>query len=152
MVARAAHAYRIGMPTSPPPRWKLTSPTALLSWALIVFLFLLSARAAFDPVGAADGFGLPVTGHDALPWLHVKAGRDLGLGLVLLTLLLQRERRVFGIATLAAVVIPVVDMLSVMDHGVRSLGYALAVHGSAAVYGLLLGTWLRRTAADVQRR
>jgi hypothetical protein len=139
------------MPTSETPRWKLTSPTAVLSWTLVAFLFFLSARAAFDPVGAADGFGVPVSSPDALPWLHVKAGRDLGLGLMLLTVLLQRERRVFGAMTLASVVIPVADALSVVDHGARSIGYALAVHGSAVLYGLLLGTWLLRTHAAAQR-
>jgi hypothetical protein len=131
--------------------WKLTSPTALLSWTLIAFVFLLSALAAFDPVAAADGFGMPVTSPDALPWLHIKAGRDLGVGLILLTVLLQHQRRVFGAITLVSTVIPLVDALSVTSNGAHSVGYALAVHGSAALYGLLLGTWLLRTNAPTRR-
>jgi hypothetical protein len=133
------------------PSWKLTSPSALLAFALVAFLFLLSALAAFDPVAAADGFGLPVTAPDALPWLRIKAGRDLGLGLMLLTVLLLRQPRVFGAMSLVSVVIPLVDAVTVMSHGARSIGYALSVHGSAVVYGLLLGAWLLRSNATAPR-
>ena len=42
----------------------------------------------------------------------------------------------------ASATIPTVDALTVIGHGARSVGYALAVHGSAAVYGLALGSWL----------
>jgi hypothetical protein len=130
-------------PLSVPP-WKLTSPTALLSWVLVAFLLLLSAMAAFNPTGAADGFGLPITSDDALPWLRIKAGRDLGLALIMMTVLLQRQRRLFGAVTLVSMVIPFVDATTVVSNGAHSVGYALAVHGSAALYGLILGAWLVR--------
>ena len=136
------------MTTSAVPTWKLTSPTALLSWVLAALILFLSARALLDPVSAADGFGLPVTSADALPWLRIKAGRDLGIGLMLLVVLLQRERRVFGAISLVSVVMPLVDCLTVIGRGVRPVGYALGVHGSAVVYGLLLGAallWPRRS-------
>jgi hypothetical protein len=123
----------------------------MASWALVAFLFLLAVRAAFDPTGAADGFGMPVSSQDALPWLRIKADRDLGIALILMTVLLLRQRRVFGAITLVSVVMPLVDAVSVMGNGARSVGYALAVHGSAAVYGLLLGTWLLRTHAPTRR-
>ena len=61
--------------------------TVHLPRTLLALLFLVSA---------ADGFGLPVSSADALPWLRIKAGRDLGIGLMLLAVLLQRQRRVFG--------------------------------------------------------
>jgi len=52
------------MTTSPPSpirsAWKLTSPSALLAWALAAFMLFLSVRGLFDPVAAADGFGLPI--------------------------------------------------------------------------------------------
>jgi uncharacterized protein DUF4267 len=132
--------------TSTPSTWKLTSPTAVLSWALVVFLLFLSALAALDPVGAADGFGLPMTGLDAVPWLRIKAGRDLGIALMLAVVLLQRQRRLVGAVTLASVAMPVVDALTVISHGARSVGYALGVHGSALLYCLLLGMALLRPA------
>lgn len=126
--------------------WKLTSPTAMLSWALVAFLLFLSALAAIDPVGAADGFGLPLAGPDAVPWLRIKAGRDLGVALMLSIVLLQRQRRLAGAVALASIVMPTVDALTVIGHGARSVGYALGVHGSAVLYGLLLGAALLRPA------
>jgi Domain of unknown function (DUF4267) len=127
--------------------WKLTSPSALLAWALAAFLLLLSAGAAFDPVGAADGFGLPISSADALPWLRIKADRDLGLGLILVALILARRRRLFGVVALVSAVSPSVDALTVIGHGMRSVGYALSVHGSAVLYCLALGSWLLRRSA-----
>jgi hypothetical protein len=139
------------MTTSPlsPVRsaWKLTSPSALLAWALAAFLLFLSARTAFDPVGAADGFGLPIRSVDALPWLRIKADRDLGLGLILVALIFGRRRRLFGAVALVSAVSPSVDALTVIDHGMRSVGYALSVHGSAVLYCLALGSWLLRRSA-----
>jgi hypothetical protein len=128
------------------PTWKLTSPTALLTLVLAAFMLFLSARGALGPVSAADGFGLPLAGDDALPWLRIKAGRDLGIGLMLLAALLQRQRRVVGAMVLVSVVMPTVDALTVIGHGARSVGYALGVHGSAALFGLLLGAALLRPA------
>jgi hypothetical protein len=88
------------MTTSPlsPVRsaWKLTSPSALLAWALAAFMLFLGVRALFDPVGAADGFGIPVSSADALAWVRIKADRDLGVGLILVALILGRHRRLFG--------------------------------------------------------
>ena len=122
--------------------WKLTSKSALLAWALAAFMLFLAVRALFDPVGAAAGFGLPVSSADALAWVHIKADRDLGVGLIFVAVILGRSRRSFGAVALVSAVSPVVDALSVIDHGMRSVGYALSVHGSAVVYCLALGSWL----------
>jgi hypothetical protein len=133
------------------PRWKLTSPSALCGLALAAFLLFLGARGAFDAIGAADGFGVPLASAADAPWLHVKADRDLARGLVLLPVLLWRERRIFGAVTLACVIAPVIDAATVISHGARSVGYALAVHGSAVVYGLVLGAWLLATESGARR-
>lgn len=118
----------------------------MLSWVLVAFMLFLSVRATLDPASAADGFGLPLTGPDAVLWLRIKAGRDLGIGLMLSAVLLQRQRRVAGAVIVASVAMPMVDALTVIGHGARSVGYALGVHGSAVLYGLLLGAALLRPA------
>jgi hypothetical protein len=134
------------MTTSPlsPVRsaWKLTSPSALLAWALAAFMLFLSVRGLLDPAGAADGFGLPIRSADAIPWLRIKADRDLSLGLILVVLILGRWRRLFGGVALVSAVSPTIDALTVIGHGMRSVAYALSVHGSAVVYCLALGAWL----------
>ena len=121
--------------------WKLTSPTALLTLLLGAFMLFLSIRTRIDPVGAARGFGLPLSGDDALPWLSVKSGRDLGLGLAFVALVVARQRLAAGLFVLASMVMPVVDALTVLKGG-ASLAFALSVHGSAVVYGVVLGAAL----------
>ncbi|WP_437964338.1 DUF4267 domain-containing protein [Sorangium sp. So ce260] len=117
--------------------WKVTSPTALLTLLLGSFMLFLSVRTAMDPLGAAQGFGLPISSADAVPWLRVKSGRDLGIALALFGLVATRQRRAAGVFVLACTVMPVVDALTTWSHG-ASPALALGVHGSAAVYCLVL--------------
>jgi hypothetical protein len=114
----------------------------LFGWALAAFLLFLSVRGLFVPFDAADGFGLPIHSADALPWLRIKADRDLAVGLIFVALILGRHRRLFGVVALVSAVSPTVDALTVIGHGARTVGYALAVHGSAVAYCLALGAWL----------
>jgi hypothetical protein len=121
--------------------WKLTSPTALLTLLLGAFLLFLSIGGAVDPMAAAQGFGLPISSADAVPWLRVKSGRDLGLALAIFGLVATRQRHAAGVFVLACVVMPVVDALTAWNGG-ASLALALSVHGSAAIYGLVLASAL----------
>ncbi|NMO20511.1 DUF4267 domain-containing protein [Pyxidicoccus fallax] len=123
--------------------WKLTSPTALLTLLLGGFMLFLSINTRMDPVGAARGFGLPLLGSEALPWLSIKSGRDLGIGLAIVGLVLTRQRLAAGVFVLAAIVMPIVDALTVLKGG-ASLALALSVHGSAAVYCVILAAALLR--------
>ncbi|QSQ18272.1 DUF4267 domain-containing protein [Myxococcus landrumensis] len=123
--------------------WKLTSPTALFTLLLGAFLLFLSLRGALDPISAARGFGLTDSGSEVIPWLYVKAGRDLGLALAMFALVAIRQRKAAGVFVLATIVMPTVDALTVM-HGGASLAFALAVHGSAVVYGIVLAAALLR--------
>ncbi|NOK08763.1 DUF4267 domain-containing protein [Corallococcus exercitus] len=130
-------------PNPSPLSWKLTSPTALFTLLLGAFMLFLSLRAALDPVSAARGFGLADSGSEVIPWLYVKAGRDLGLALAMFALVAIRQRKAAGVFVLACVVMPTVDALTVL-HGGASLAFALAVHGSAAAYGVVLAAALLR--------
>lgn len=121
--------------------WKLTSPTAVLTLLLGAFMLFLSINSVMDPVAAARGFGLPLSGNDALPWLSVKSGRDLGIGLAIVALVVARQRLAAGLFVLACMVMPVVDALTVLKGG-ASLALALSVHGSAAVYVAFLAAAL----------
>ncbi len=121
--------------------WKLTSPTAALTLALAAFMIFLALLAHLDPFGAARGFGLPLASPGDAGWLHMKGGRDLGIGLALLALVVTGQRRASGLFVLASVLMPVTDALTVVSHG-GSLGFALSVHGSAALYCLGLAAAL----------
>jgi len=134
-------------PSTPGLSWKLTSPTAAFTLLLGAFMLFLFVRTVLDPAGAATGFGVPFAGEAVVPWLHVKAGRDLGIGLALLGLVLTRQRRATGVFVLATIVMPVVDALTATREGGTPLMLALAIHGSAALYGVILSAALLRPRA-----
>ncbi|WP_437286626.1 DUF4267 domain-containing protein [Sorangium sp. So ce406] len=117
--------------------WKFTSPTALLTLLLGSFMLFLSIHGAMDPLGAAQGFGLPISSADAVPWLRIKSGRDLGIALALFGLVATRQRRAAGVFVLACTAAPVVDALTTWSHG-ASPALFLGVHGSAAAFCLVL--------------
>ncbi|WP_141325672.1 DUF4267 domain-containing protein [Myxococcus sp. AB025B] len=123
--------------------WRLGSPTALFTLLLGGFMLYLSVGGLLNPVEVARGFGLPLTGTEAIAWMSVKAGRDFGIALALFGLVAARQRKAAGIFVVASVVMPVTDALTVMGQGV-SFAYAFAVHGSAAIYGICLGWALLR--------
>jgi hypothetical protein len=123
--------------------WKLTSPTALFTLLMGGFMLFLSLNAVRDPISAARGFGLPDSGSEVIPWLYIKAGRDLGLALAMFALVAIRQRQAAGAFVLACIVMPTVDALTVL-HGGASLAFALAVHGSAVVYIAVLAAALLR--------
>lgn len=131
--------------------WKVTSPTALLTLLLGAFMLFLSVRAAMDPLSAAQGFGLPISSADAVPWLRVKSGRDLGIALALFGLVAARQRRAAGVFVLACTVMPLVDALTTWSHG-ASPAVVLGVHGSAAVFCLALAPALLLRSRPGARR
>jgi len=91
--------------------------------------------------GAAAGFGIV----DPAGYYVVKGVRDLAYALTALILLLMGHRRALGWVILADAIIPIGDCLAVITHG-GTVGYALMVHGSAAVLVLLTaGLLLRET-------
>ncbi|ROP36377.1 DUF4267 domain-containing protein [Saccharothrix texasensis] len=104
--------------------------------ALVVLAgFSFGLNFLLDGPGAAAGFGID-------PWPEgngyfvVKGVRDLAYGLTALILLLLRHRRALGWVVLADAIIPIGDCVAVMTDG-GTVGYALAVHGSAAVLVLV---------------
>ena len=131
--------------------WKLTSPTAAFTLILVAFMLFLGLRAHLDPFGAAKAFGLPLVSPEDAGWLHTKGGRDLAIGLALLALVVTRQRLASGLFVLASVLMPVTDALTVVSHG-ASLGFALSVHGSAAVYCVALAATLLKRPSEATVR
>jgi uncharacterized protein DUF4267 len=118
-----------------------------LSVVLGLFLLLLAVRGFLVPADAARGFGIAVVDPADLFYLHVKADRDLSSAAAVFVLLALRERRALGAFVAVAMIQPVLDLaLSVADPRGHAL-YALGVHGSAVVYGVVLAALLLRRRA-----
>ncbi|MEU0882090.1 DUF4267 domain-containing protein [Lentzea sp. NPDC005914] len=113
----------------------------VMAWLVVLAGFVFGLNFLFNGPGAAAGFG--ITDPDG--YYIVKGVRDLAYALTALILLLLGQRRALGWVVLADSIIPIGDCLAVMTHG-GTVGYALAVHGSAAVLVLLTaGLLLRET-------
>lgn len=115
-----------------------------LALALGAFLLFLAVRGVGAPADAASGFGIPIRDPADLFYLRVKADRDLASAVTLLALTALRDRRALGIFVAAATLQPLSDLLLVASDARGHVGYALAVHGSAALYCLVLAALLLR--------
>ncbi|MEJ3655525.1 DUF4267 domain-containing protein [Actinomycetes bacterium KLBMP 9759] len=101
-----------------------------------------------DPAGASAGFGVPAPPADD-PYLAVKGVRDVGAGLVMLTLLTAvrgpDRRRTIGLALLAFSSVPFGDAAIVLSRGGNALA-GLGVHGAtAAIMAVGAGALLSRS-------
>ena len=104
----------------------------VLATLIGVFSLFLSARALLQPLPAAVGFGVPAT-SGLRPYMAIKGGRDLAVGVLLLSLIATADRQAIGVAVLAATAIPLVDGTIVLRSG-GPRATAFGVHyGSAAI-------------------
>lgn len=99
-----------------------------------VGIILIGARFLLDPAASAAGFGVPAPAADD-PFLAVKGVRDIGSGLILLTVLALRRPRVVGWVTLAASFMPIGDALIVLAYGGPAYA-AYGIHGATAVVAI----------------
>lgn len=106
--------------------------TTVMGWLVVVAGFYFGLSYLINGSGVAAGFGIV----DPDGYYIVKGVRDLAYALTALILLLMGQRRALGWVVLADAIIPIGDCLAVITHG-GTVGYALAVHGSAAVLVLI---------------
>ncbi len=112
---------------------------ALMAVAIIgIGCFYLAA-----PQRISGSFGLkpPAPDVDTRAWLRLKGIRDIGSGLVVLTLMLTAESRLVGIVLLALAIIPFGDMSIILGSGGRK-ATAFSVHGVTCAAMLVVGLWL----------
>ncbi|MEU9132370.1 DUF4267 domain-containing protein [Kitasatospora sp. NPDC048540] len=119
-------------------RQRITTVLAVLTGATVIFFglnFLLNPA-------APDGFGItPWPQGNATGYFVVKGVRDLAVGGTVLVLLALGQRRALGWVVLLDALVPLGDATAVTTHG-GTLGFALAVHGSAACVVLLTAALL----------
>ncbi|SDN97477.1 DUF4267 domain-containing protein [Lentzea jiangxiensis] len=108
----------------------------IMGWLVVGAGFYFGLGYLLNGDGAAAGFGIV----DPAGYYVVKGVRDIAYALTALILLLLGHRRALGWVVLADSIIPIGDCIAVMTHG-GTAGYALAVHGSAAVL-VLFTAWL----------
>ncbi len=112
---------------------------ALLAVAIIAIgcFYILS------PERITGGFGLkpPAPDADTRAWLRLKGIRDIGSGLVVLTLMLTTDARTVGIALLVLSFVALGDMCNVLWSG-GSKSTAFSVHGATCAVMVVVGLFL----------
>jgi hypothetical protein len=115
------------------------SVAALMAVAIIVIgcFYILS------PERMTGSFGLkpPASDADTRAWLRLKGIRDIGSGLVVLTLMLTTDSRTVGIALLVLSLIALGDMSNVLWSG-GSKSTAFSVHGVTGAVMIVVGLFL----------
>jgi Domain of unknown function (DUF4267) len=115
------------------------SLAALMAVAIIVIgcFYLVS------PERMTGSFGLkpPASDADTRAWLRPKGIRDVGAGLVVLTMMLTTDARTVGIALLVEAIVPLGDMSIVLGSG-GSKSKALSIHGGTCAAMLVVGLLL----------
>ncbi|MEU6859214.1 DUF4267 domain-containing protein [Glycomyces sp. NPDC046736] len=128
---------------------RITADVLTVVCVLFVFSFGLQYLVTPAAVAPSMGFAHWPTG-EAAQFLSVKGARDLGSAIVLLVLLLIRERRALGWALLATALIPIGDGSLILIHG-GSAAMAFFVHYATAVGVIALGLLQLKVAGDAAR-
>ncbi|WP_278263333.1 DUF4267 domain-containing protein [Nocardia sp. AG03] len=111
----------------------------VLSLIGAAFILYVGLNYVITPETIAPGFGLPTWPEgEATAFLNLKGVRDIVSGLLIITLLVARQRFALGLVTLVIALVPVGDMLTVLArHG--SAATAFGVHGFTALLVAITG-------------
>jgi len=129
-------------------RFSRMSAAYVMTALLGAFMVFLAIRGTTDPVSAAHGFGVDLAAPADAFYLYVKADRDLAIAAAIFGLLAYRRATPLLIVVGSLLLAPLGDAILVTAH--HGFGYAMAVHGSAIGYGLLLVAVLWRARGQVR--
>jgi hypothetical protein len=109
-------------------------------------LVFLGARFLLSPEVAEAGFGIHFNEQGDYSFHYIKGIRDILSGLLLCTFVLLNERRALGITLLAGTMVPITDMLIVLNKNQDGLLQAMP-HIVAIVICFVFGLILLMTKA-----
>jgi hypothetical protein len=88
-------------------------------------MIFLGARFFLSPEAATAGFGIHFNADGDYSFHHIKGIRDIFSGVLLCALVLMNERRALGVTLFAATMIPVSDMLIVLNKSYNGVPQAM---------------------------
>ena len=114
-----------------------------LAGLMAVAIIVIGCFYLVAPERLTGSFGLkpPAPDADTRAWLRLKGIRDVGSGLVVLTMMLATDTRSVGIALIAFAIIPLGDMSIVLGSG-GSKSKAFSIHGVTCAAMLVVGLLL----------
>jgi len=103
--------------------------TTKISYAIAFLIGLgiifLGVRFFISPEVATAAFGIHFNANGDYSFDHIKGIRDIFSGLLVCALVLMNERRALGVTLLAATIIPVNDMLIVLNKSYNGIPQAM---------------------------
>jgi hypothetical protein len=104
-------------------------------------LIFLGARFLLSPEVAEAGYGIHFNEQGDYSFHYIKGIRDILSGVLMCTFVLMNERRALGITLLAGTMVPVTDMLIVLNksyNGVMQARPHIMAIIICSVFGLIL--------------
>ena len=114
--------------------WGVRSVSFWMTLLVAVGIIFIGGRFILNPVVGAEGYGIPISSAEDLPYGRIKGIRDVFSGILLLPFLFLGMRKAAGFALSAAIIVPATDFCIVLlTNGPKDLQHLL-IHGSTAVY------------------
>ena len=101
-------------------------------------LIFIGARFLLSPEIAEAGYGIHFNEQGDYSFHYIKGIRDIFSGLLMCVFVLMNERRPLGITLLAGTIIPVTDMLIVLNKSYNGVQQAIP-HISAIIICVVIG-------------
>jgi hypothetical protein len=122
--------------------WGPKSVTFWLVGVVTLLMLFIGVRGFIQPEAAIRDFGIPL--HDTADryLVHIKADRDLFIGIFLLVLMVLRMRKALLVLMLTSILMPIVDAILVLTNVVDKI--PSWIHIITAVYLLVVGWMLNR--------
>lgn len=131
--------------------WAAHTLVMLGSNIMATGLTVLGIVCCFDPVGAAELYGIPLpageAGPAAIAWVRVSGLRDAGLGLATFALF-ACHRQALRVFVPAILPIPLGDAALTWSAGGGGTGVATHLLGAVAIGALAALTWLDPTLSS----
>ena len=119
--------------------------TTKISYAIALILGLamifLGVRFFTNPDAATAAFGIKFNAQGDYSFHYIKGIRDVFSGLLICAFVLMKERRALGVTLLAGTMIPLNDLLIVINKPYTGIGEAMSHSIAAAVcaiFGMIL--------------
>ena len=114
---------------------KISYTVAFLTGLGLIFI---GARFLLSPEIAEAGYGIHFNEQGDYSFHYIKGIRDIFSGLLMCAFVLMNERRPLGITLLAGTIIPVTDMLIVLNKSYNGVQQAIP-HISAIIICVVIG-------------
>ncbi|MZQ86467.1 DUF4267 domain-containing protein [Paenibacillus sp. 5J-6] len=128
--------------------WGFKSVSFWLVGVVTLLMLFLGVKGFIVPEAAIRDFGIPLHDVSDKYLVHIKADRDLFIGIFLLALMVLRMRKATLVVMLTSIIMPIIDALLVITHAVDKT--PSWIHIGTAVYGLVVGWMLYREERRTQ--